>query len=129
MPEPGWTHWKDLPVDESFKYGERHGVSDALGSAQMRCSVIQFDPGERGPLHYHEDPQEEYYVVLEGTLDITVDDEVVEADVGTVVYTPPDVQHFPENNTDEPAVLLALSSPKIPPSEGINVVEDVHINE
>lgn len=129
MPEKGWTHWTELPVDESFKYGERHGVSDALGSAQMRCSVIQFEPGERGPLHYHEDPQEEYYVVLDGELDITVGGEVIEADEGTVVYTPPETEHFPENNTDESAVLLALSSPQIPPSEGINIVEDVDFED
>lgn len=124
MPEEGYTHWKDLPIDESFKYGERHGVSDVLDSENMRCSVIQFNPGDRGPLHYHNEDQEEYYIVLEGTLDITLGDEVVEADEGTIVYTPPGTQHFPKNNTDEPAVLLALSSPNIPPSRGITVVED-----
>lgn len=124
MPDKGWTHWEELPVDESFEYGERHGVSDEFDSENMRCSIIQFNPGDRGPLHYHEDPQEEYYVVIDGTLDITMGEEVVEAEEGTVLYTPPGTQHFPENNTDEPAVLLAMSSPNIPPSEGINVVEE-----
>ena len=125
MPEKGWSHWRDIPIDESFKYGDRHGVSDALGSENMRCSIIEFDPGERGPLHSHREPQEEYYFVLEGALDVTMEGEVVEAEEGTVLYTPPGRQHFPENNTDETAVLLAVSSPKIPPSEGIEVVEDV----
>ncbi|MFA9517323.1 cupin domain-containing protein [Halopenitus sp. H-Gu1] len=125
MPDPGWAHWTDLPVDESFEYGERYGVSDALDSEQMRCSVITFSPGERGPLHSHTDPQEEYYFVLEGTLDITVGGDVVEANEGTIIYTPPETEHFPENNTDEDAILLTVSSPRIPPTDGITVIEDV----
>lgn len=124
MPDKGWTDWRELPVDDSFEYGERYGISDEFDSENMRFSIIQFNPGDRGPLHYHEEPQEEYYLVLEGTLDITMGDEVVTADEGTVLYTPPETQHFPENNTDEPAVLLAVSGPNIPPSEGISVVEE-----
>jgi mannose-6-phosphate isomerase-like protein (cupin superfamily) len=124
MPEKGWTDWEALPVDESFEYGERRGISDEFDSENMRFSIIRFHPGDRGPLHYHNEPAEEYYMVLEGSLDITMGDEVVEADEGTVLYTPPETQHFPENNTDEPAVLLAVSAPNIPTSEGITVVEE-----
>lgn len=124
MVEEDWANWRDLPADGSFDYGERYGVSDAFGSENMRMSVIRFDPGERGPRHYHEGPIEEYYLVLEGTLDVTMDGEVVEADEGTVLYTPPGTQHFPENTSDEPAVLLAVSSPNADPDEGIVVVED-----
>lgn len=123
MVEGDWANWRDLPADGSFDYGERYGVSDAFGSENMRMSIIRFDPGERGPLHYHEGSIEEYYLVLEGTLDVTMDGEVVEADEGTVLYTPPGTRHFPENTSDGPAVLLAVSSPKADPSEGIVVVE------
>jgi mannose-6-phosphate isomerase-like protein (cupin superfamily) len=124
MPEKGWSQWNELPVDDSFTYGERFGVSDEFDSQNMRFSIIRFHPGDRGPLHYHEEPGEEFYLVLEGELDITMGDEVVQADEGTVLYTPSETQHFPENNTDEPAVLLAASAPNIPPSEGITVIED-----
>jgi mannose-6-phosphate isomerase-like protein (cupin superfamily) len=126
MPEKSWANFEDIPVDKTFEYGTRYGISDQFESETMRMSIIRFDPGERGPLHYHNPPTEEYYVVLEGTLDISMDGEIVEADEGTVVLTSPETKHFPENNTDEPAVLLAVSAPNIDPSseDGIVVVED-----
>ncbi|MGM0590134.1 MAG: cupin domain-containing protein [Halobacteriota archaeon] len=124
MSEKQWGRWEELPVDESFEYGTRHGVSDAMGSENMRFSVIEFDPGQRGPLHEHNPPGEEYYMVLEGSLDIEVGGDVVEADAGTIVYTPSETPHFPENNSDEPAILLAVSAPRLPLSEGITVLDE-----
>jgi len=126
MAENNWANFEDLPIDESFKYGTRYGISDEFGSEKMRMSVIQFDPGERGPLHYHNPPTEEYYIVMEGQLDISMDGEILEADEGTIILTSPETEHFPENNTDEPAILLCVSAPNIDPSSesGITIVED-----
>lgn len=121
MTEQAWSHYEDLPVDESFEYGTRFGVSDEMGSENIQFSVIRFEPGEGGPKHYHESPTEEYYIVLDGTLDIWVDGETVEAGPGTVVLTPPETPHSPTNNSDEPATLLAASSPKA--AGGIQVIE------
>lgn len=124
MTREQWADFESLPIDPDFEYGVCRRVSDEMGSENIRVSIIWFDPGEGGPKHYHDAPAEEYYYVVEGKLDITVGDNVVEADAGTVVYTPPEVPHQPQNNYDEPALLLAFSSPSIPASEGVTVVED-----
>lgn len=121
MAERAWSHYEDVPVDKSFEYGTRFGLSDELESENIQFSVIRFEPGEGGPKHLHESPTEEYYMVLDGTLDIWVDGETIEAGPGTVVLTPPETAHSPTNSSDEPATLLAVSSPKA--AGGIQVVE------
>lgn len=127
MAKKGWTTLDELPVDDTFEYGTRLGISDELDSENVQMSFIRFDPGERGPVHFHESPIEEYYLVLDGQLDIWIDGETVRADEGTVVLTPPDTQHYPENNSEQPADLLAVSSPPAGrgSGNGIVVVEDV----
>ncbi|RQG95438.1 cupin domain-containing protein [Natrarchaeobius chitinivorans] len=127
MSEMGWEKYTELPIDESFDYGTRFAVSDTFGSENVRMSVFRFDPGERGPRHYHNPPGEEYYLILDGKLDIHMEDEIVEAGPGTILYTPSNKEHYPENTYDEPAYLLSVSAPKIPPGseEGITIVEDV----
>jgi mannose-6-phosphate isomerase-like protein (cupin superfamily) len=124
MGEQTWAHYEDVSVDESFTYGTRYGISDSFGSENMRFSVIRFEPGEGGPLHFHR-TQEEYYVVLDGKLDVRMGEEWVVAEPGTVLYTPPRNQHSPKNNYDEPAVLLSVSAPNIESiRDEITIVED-----
>lgn len=126
MSELGWRQWRDLPVDDDFTYGTRYAVSDTFDSATMRSSLIRFDPGEGGPLHYHEPPVEELYFVLEGKLDIQLGEDVVEADAGTVLFTPSGRKHQPRNNYDEPAVLFSILAPLEGYEEtGVTVIEDV----
>lgn len=117
MAEEGWKHYREISVDDSFVYGTRYGVSDAFGAENLRTSVIQFDPGEEGPLSYHHEPIEEFYVVLDGKLDVQIEEELVEADEGTVLFIPPGTSHAPRNPYDEPATLLTMVAPDLPMGE------------
>lgn len=125
MAELGSSDWHDLPIDDAFTYGTRFALSDTFDSEEFRGSVIRFDPGEGGPLHYHEPPVEEIYMVLEGKLDIQLGDEIVEADAGTVLFTPSGNRHQPRNNYDEPAVLLSILAPlESYLEDGVTIVEE-----
>lgn len=111
-----WSHYTDISPSEDFDYGTKQPAHEFFGT-DIGCSFsfFTFDPGEGGPLHYHESPVSEIYFVLEGTLDIRIDDEVVEAGPGTVTYTPTETLHQPMNNYDESALLLAASGPGTEP--------------
>lgn len=127
MPEKGWAHYRDVPTDESFEYGVKFDVEALFGAENMLMSVIRFDPGEAGPLNYHHAPIEEYYVVLEGTLDVQLDEELVTAERGTILYLPPGTAHAPRNPYEEPAVLLAVLSPNASIPEHSTDVDDIEV--
>ena len=121
----GWVRYDGLDVDEGFDHGELRDLSARFGAEQLQFNVIKFDPGEGGPLHYHVDPIEEYYFVLEGSLEIRIGDDVVEADAGTVAFAPPGVLQQPTNTGDDPAWLLSISAPRLEATaDGVVVVED-----
>lgn len=64
-----------------------------LGTERMRPSVWEYDRGEENTYHRQE-KQEELYVVLEGTVDVTIergdDRDVVELSSGDILAVPPD---------------------------------------
>ena len=111
MAEKSFLDYRDLDPDPTFDHGTKFGVSDVVGAENSRFSIIRFEPGERGPLSYHQDPVEEYYFVVEGTFDIELDGDRYVAEPGCLAYIPPGTPHRPENNTDAPAVLLVVQSP------------------
>lgn len=124
MGEDPWPRYDEVRVDDEFEFGNRYGISEEFGSSNIRYSIIDFDPGEGGDLHYHTPPIEEYYFVLGGELDITVGDETRTAKQGSIIYVPPGEQHQPRNNTDETATLLAVSSPPVLPHSDRTVYLD-----
>jgi mannose-6-phosphate isomerase-like protein (cupin superfamily) len=111
MAEKFCRNYRELSSDESFSHGTKYSVSDAAGMNNQSVSVIRFDPGEKGPLSYHSEPVEELYFVLEGPLQVQLDEETYVADEGTAAVIPPGVAHRPHNHTDEPAVLLVVQAP------------------
>lgn len=116
-------HYRDLPESEVTM--ERDGeevpwsdvfagwwqVSDEFEAETLSVTAVEIGPGQATPMHAHDAPVEEFYLVLEGTVDIEYKDpetgelEVVEgATPGTFAYFPPGVEHRPINNYDEPTV-------------------------
>lgn len=113
-----WAHYRDLPEDElelaeegewSDRFAKWWQVSDQFECETLSITVVEIGPGEKTPMHSHEEPIEEIYVVLEGKVDIETPDEVVEgAGPGTIAYFPPGVEHRPANHYDEPSVELGI---------------------
>lgn len=112
------AHYRDLPESEleiaesdgwSDHFSKWWQVSDIFGSETVSVTVVEIAPGEKTPMHAHEAPIEEYYVVLEGKVDLETPDELIEgATPGTIAYFPPGVEHRPVNNYDEPSVELGI---------------------
>lgn len=125
--EAQWGHFRELA--ESDLTMERDGeeipwstffngfwqISESFGAETLSVTVVEIGPGQATPMHAHEEPVEEFYVVLEGVVDIEMKDPETgelrvfeEAGPGTFAYFPPGIEHRPINNYDEPSVELGF---------------------
>lgn len=64
-------------------------VGYELRPEKMRPNLWAFEPGESNNRHRQRE-QEELYLVLDGRLEMSVDDETFEVGVGDVVVVPPE---------------------------------------
>lgn len=108
--EARWSHYEDLPQNERLQdvFTDYWTASRELGSGDLDLIVLRVSPGEGGKPHAHADPVEECYLVLEGTVDVQLADDLVTVDAGTVFYFPPGVTHHMINNSDEPALVASF---------------------
>ncbi len=90
------THWKIAGPDT----GERFSVIHFLVPPRTLAT----------PLHYHHN-EDEYSYVLEGTLGLMLDDEVVEASPGTWVFKPRGQWHAFWNAGNTPCRIIEVVSP------------------
>ena len=105
-----WAHYDEVPD------GERRGehfthwkdFGEHLGIRTLGVTFLHLEPDDRGPMHAHDDPVEDLYFVLDGSVDIETPDETISVEPGTLTYFEPGAPHRPANNSDEPATVLAF---------------------
>jgi quercetin dioxygenase-like cupin family protein len=121
--EAQWGHYDDLPEGEftledddgDVPWSERLSrwwqISDLFDSETLSVTVIELEPGDSTPMHAHEPPVEEYYVVLKGTVDIDLQEETIEgATPGLIAYFPPGVEERLINRYETTSVQLGFRS-------------------
>ena len=86
-----------------------------LQPERMRPSIWHYEQGEENTFHRHEE-QEELYVVLEGTVDVTIEREgerdVIELTTDDVLVVPPD--SWRQLRAVETSRILAVGAPNAP---------------
>ena len=92
----------DFEGEERFQFLRRE-----LGVSTFGISVLRMRPGQRGRIHRHEH-QEEVYLVLEGTLTLSIEGEERELGRGSLARVAPAVRRQLTNRGAELLVLLAL---------------------
>jgi quercetin dioxygenase-like cupin family protein len=75
------------------------------GAPDLTLGLYRMRPNEYHPRHFHGHGSEFYYV-LDGSCLVTVDDEVVEATVGTAVYLPAGTVHAVRTREGESVTIL-----------------------
>jgi len=75
------------------------------GSNDLCIGLGSLDPGKILDLHHHPEDAEFYYV-LEGEAEVTVDEELIDATPGTAIYIPAAAKHKIVNDGDEKFVFL-----------------------
>jgi uncharacterized cupin superfamily protein len=88
--------------------GERFlRLRNALGVTSFGLNQLVLEPGQRSRIHRHTH-QEEVYVVLEGTLTLSVEDQATDYGRGEVIRVAPEVRRQLVNLGPDRLVLLAL---------------------
>ena len=96
----------DSLIDEA--YGGMWMFREALGCENLGISLIELEPGGKGKPHDHAgDGQEEVYLVVDGELDVDLDEETVTLGTGEAVRVSPD-QHRQLVNRGEVRVRLVV---------------------
>jgi mannose-6-phosphate isomerase-like protein (cupin superfamily) len=86
-----------------------------LGVSAFGLNLIRLRPRQRGRIHRHE-RQEEVYVVLEGTLTLSVEGEERTLPRGSAVRVAPSVRRQLSNRGSEPLAVLSIGGAE--PHEG-----------
>ncbi|QEC48196.1 cupin domain-containing protein [Baekduia soli] len=79
----------------------------ALGITSFGINQMVLQPGQQMRVHDHES-QEEAYLVLEGTLTITIEGDLLELAAGQLARVPPGVRRQLSNRRRARVVLIAL---------------------
>jgi len=117
--EPGVTYAKlEKGGTERF-----FSLREALGITSFGMNLILLKPGNRGRIHKHAS-QEEVYLVLSGTLQFKLDDEVIDVPARTAVRVAPEVVRSVWNEGPEDAEIV-IASIKIddPRADGVIVAD------
>ena len=99
-------------------------VGYELRPKKMRPSLWVFEPGESNNWHRHEE-QEELYLVLDGRLEMTVEDETFEAEAGDVIVVPP--ESWRQLTAIEDSEVFVVGAPNVK-DEGV-LADDVDESE
>ena len=89
--------------------GRFHSLRRELGVTSFGLNEIYMRPGERGRIHRHE-RQEEVFLVLDGTLTISIEGEEQTLQRGELIRVAPPVRRQLINAHREPLMLLALGA-------------------
>jgi len=97
----------DIPGQDPRDQGtaKRLITKELVGSTDLRLGIGWLKPGEIHLLHHHPKASEFYYI-LEGSSEITVDDETQQVKSGSAIYIPAGAKHRIVNNTEEICVVL-----------------------
>ncbi len=90
------------------------GLARAIATEYLECQIVSFPPGGRPHVHRHQETIDEGTLVLEGRMNIIIEDETIEASVGDLVHTPGGAWHTVHNASDAPATLFNFRGGSLP---------------
>ena len=95
--------------EKDYRFGDS-GPKYLMKGPRSNFAVVRFNPGQDFPAHYHEIMEENFYV-LEGKIDIYVDDAKVTLSKGEFIHIEPNEVHYVKNPYDEPIVMVSTLAP------------------
>ncbi|MBN1529839.1 MAG: cupin domain-containing protein [Thermoleophilaceae bacterium] len=119
------THVNDVP-DVSGDYpGEIRMATEHIGAEQVALTYRRMAPntGGKGSYGHRHRTQEETLYVISGTVEVKLEDEVVEAGPGTIVRIAPETLRSVWNEGPEDAELILVSHRLVDQSNEVELVD------
>jgi len=105
------THKTDVDSLVDEEYGGMWMLREPLECEHLGLSVIELEPGGKGRRHDHaDDGHEEVYLVVEGELDVDLDDETVTLGVDEAIHVRPEQSRQLVNRGDERVKVIAAGA-------------------
>ena len=102
------ANWENVTeIDYSFG-GSLKSFSKFLNLKNIDIVLGEFRKGEGLKKHYHKVPTEEVYYILEGEVEVAIEDRKITARKGDIFSIPPSTVHCPINNNYEICRILFI---------------------
>lgn len=95
--------------EKEYRFGDS-GPKYLMKGPRTNFAIVRFNAGEDFAAHYHEIMEENFYI-LEGKVDIYVDDKKVTLGKGEFIHIDPNEVHYVKNNYDEPVKMVSVLGP------------------
>lgn len=95
--------------DFAYRFGDS-GPKYLMKGPRMNFALVQFQPGQDFPAHYHNVMEENFYI-LEGEIDIVVDGKVNHLKPGQMIHIEPGEIHYCVNNYDKTIKMVSTLAP------------------
>lgn len=95
--------------EKEFRFGDS-GPKYLMKGPRMNFAVVQFQAGQDFPCHYHNVMEENFYII-EGEIDVVVDDKVNHLRKGDFIHIEPGEKHYCINNYGQKVVMISTLSP------------------
>ena len=99
-------------VDENekdYRFGDS-APKYLMKGPRSNFAIVRFNPGQDFPAHYHNIMEENFYVI-DGTIDIYVDDKKITLNKGQFIHIAPKEVHYVKNNYSEPITMVSTLAP------------------
>lgn len=95
--------------EREYRFGDS-GPKYLRKGPRLSAGVVLLQPGQDFKNHYH-DIMEESFFVLEGKLDIKINDTVYHCEPGDLITAEPGETHYLQNNGTEPMKAVFMLGP------------------
>lgn len=90
--------------------GDKYKKVDVVGSARLQLGLNCLEPGQAQPVHGHLG-QDKFYLVLEGSANVSLGEELVILAKGELAWAPAGLAHGVENAGQDRLILLVGMAP------------------
>lgn len=95
--------------DREYRFGDS-GPKYLMKGPRISCGVVVLKPGQDAKKHYHQH-MEENFLLVEGELDIYVNDKLYKCKKGELMHVEPNETHYLVNSSDKRAKAVFALAP------------------
>ena len=95
--------------DKEYRFGDS-GPKYLMKGPRLNFAIVRFNPGQDFTAHFHSIMEEDFYI-MEGKIDIYVDDTRNTLSEGQFIHIAPKEVHYVANHYSEPGVMVSVLGP------------------